>query len=51
VRLAVDTGAHYEIRDLTRTVTLDVCLRRDALRPRPVGEQVIRAMHERMVSR
>jgi tRNA uridine 5-carbamoylmethylation protein Kti12 len=51
VRLAVDTGAHYEIRDLTRTVTLDVCLRRDALRARPVGERVIRAMHERMVSR
>jgi tRNA uridine 5-carbamoylmethylation protein Kti12 len=50
VRLAVDTGAHYEIRDLTRTVSLDVCLRRDALRPRPVGEQAIRAMHDRHIA-
>jgi tRNA uridine 5-carbamoylmethylation protein Kti12 len=48
--LARTAGAHCEIRDLTRTVPLNVCLRRDALRPVPVGEQVIRAMHERHIA-
>lgn len=50
IGLARETGAHYEIRDLTRTVSLNVCLRRDALRPVPVGETVIRAMHERHIA-
>ena len=45
-RIAAGYGAEFLIEDFTH-VPLDVCLERDAARPNPVGEQVIRGMWER----
>jgi predicted kinase len=42
-------GAQLEVWDMT-DVPLDVCLERDAGRPNPVGEQVIRDMHGRYLA-
>jgi len=42
-RLAQENGALFKIEDFTH-VPLAECLRRDALRPHPVGEKVIRRM-------
>jgi predicted kinase len=44
--LARANGADVEIRDLSN-VGVEECLRRDSLRERTVGEQVIRGMHHR----
>lgn len=41
--IAVDCHAFVEVVDFT-DVPLEVCLERDAARPNPVGEQVIRGM-------
>ncbi|MEU4513213.1 AAA family ATPase [Nonomuraea wenchangensis] len=45
-QLAAKAGADVHVRDFT-TVPLQVCLERDAARPRPVGEEVIRGLHNR----
>jgi predicted kinase len=47
--LALRAGARLEVWDMT-DVPLDVCLERDAARPNPVGEQVIRDMHARFLA-
>jgi predicted kinase len=44
--LAHAMDAEFHVQDFTH-VPLDVCIARDAARPNPVGEQVIRAMHEK----
>ena len=44
--LARKCRAQFEIRDFT-DVPLDTCIARDTLRPRPVGEAVIRDMWQR----
>lgn len=41
--------ARFEVHDFTH-VPVEECLRRDAARPRPVGERVIRSMAERLAS-
>jgi len=41
--------ARFEVHDFTH-VAVEECIRRDAARPRPVGEQVIRGMAERLAS-
>ncbi|MEU4703375.1 AAA family ATPase [Nonomuraea dietziae] len=46
--LAAKEGAGFEVRDFTG-VPLEVCIERDAARPRPVGEKVIRATHDRFL--
>ncbi|MET8006162.1 AAA family ATPase [Nonomuraea glycinis] len=45
-KVAVRAGADIHVQDFTH-VSLEECIRRDAARPRPVGEQVIRDMHTR----
>lgn len=47
-RLALLSGADFSVIDLTH-VPLEECLRRDGLRDKAVGEQVIRDMWERFV--
>jgi tRNA uridine 5-carbamoylmethylation protein Kti12 len=47
--LADALGAEFHVADL-RWVPLDVCIERDAKRPRPVGESVIRGYHERHIA-
>lgn len=47
--LAADCGASFHVEDFTY-VPLKVCLQRDAARPNPVGETVIRRMHERYLA-
>lgn len=49
VEIAAECGAEAVIEDLT-DVPLDVCLARDAAREKPVGEQMIRRMHERFLA-
>lgn len=46
VDLAAETGSNVRIREFT-DVAVDECVRRDAERDQPVGEQVIRDMHRR----
>ncbi|MEE2040132.1 AAA family ATPase [Nocardiopsis sp. CT-R113] len=41
-------GAEFEVWDLT-DVDVEECIRRDAARPEPVGEDVIRGMHQRFL--
>lgn len=41
--------ARFEVHDFTH-VPVDECIKRDATRPRPVGEQVIRSMADRLAS-
>ncbi|MBG0818751.1 AAA family ATPase [Planomonospora sp. ID82291] len=48
-RLAARAGAGFDVHDLTH-VPLQECLRRDALRSNPVGEQVIRDQHRRFLA-
>ena len=48
-KLAQSEGASLAVVDLT-AVPLDECLRRDGLRPKPVGEDVIRTMHAKFLS-
>ncbi len=43
--LAKQAGAEFEIQDFT-SVPIEVCTARDAQRPKPVGEKVIRDMAE-----
>lgn len=43
-----ECGAEFRVKDLTG-VPLEVCVARDALRPEPVGEAVIRNLWERYV--
>jgi predicted kinase len=47
--LARSAGAEFEVWDLT-DVPLEVCVERDAGRAAPVGERVIRGMHERYLA-
>jgi predicted kinase len=47
--VAAQCGAEVVIKDFT-DVPLDVCLDRDAVRERPVGEKVIRRMHDRFLA-
>jgi predicted kinase len=49
VEVAAECGAELVIEDFT-DVPLDVCLSRDAARARPVGEEVIRRMHDRFLA-
>lgn len=44
-QLAADCGAGFAVEDFTG-VPLTVCLKRDAARLEPVGEKVIRWMHD-----
>jgi predicted kinase len=46
--LARQAGADFEAIDFTH-VPLDLCIERDSLRDRPVGEQAIRDMHTRFL--
>lgn len=46
--LAAACGARFQWADFP--IPLDVCLARDAARDRPVGEQVIRGMHDRYLA-
>lgn len=50
--IAAEVGAELEVWDLTRTVPLNECIRRDKERPEAVrvGEDVIRSMHRRYLS-
>ncbi|GAA4209320.1 hypothetical protein GCM10022252_75640 [Streptosporangium oxazolinicum] len=48
--LAAQCGSDHVVHDLTH-VSLEECLWRDALRPTPVGEDVIRGMHTRYLRR
>lgn len=47
--IAARAGAHVEFVEFT-DVSLEECIRRDALRPQPVGEDVIRSMHQRYLA-
>jgi predicted kinase len=47
--LGVTAGAVVKIEDFTG-VPVDVCVERDAARPDPVGEDVIRSMHNRYLA-
>lgn len=49
-QIAVQAGASWECVDHFLTVEVDECIMRDKLRPRPVGEQVIRRMHTKFLS-
>ncbi|MGW0486168.1 AAA family ATPase [Nonomuraea sp. NPDC003214] len=44
-QLATEAGSVVHVQDLT-VIPLEVCIRQDAARPKPVGEEVIRRMHE-----
>lgn len=46
--IATFYGAEFEIKDFT-DVPLEECIRRDAAREEPVGEAVIRRMHEQYI--
>ena len=46
-KMAEQYGAKY--REVVFDTPLDVCLARDAARDKPVGEEVIRRMHEQFV--
>lgn len=48
-KLARDKGAEWMVHDLS-DVPLDECLRRDALRDAPVGEEPIRRMHQKFLA-
>lgn len=50
IRLAVQTGADTVVNDSFLAVPVDECIRRDQQRKCPVGEDVIRGMHERYLS-
>lgn len=47
--LAQELNVAFEVKDLTH-VDLPLCIQRDAARAQPVGEQVIRQMHEKYLS-
>lgn len=47
---AVRAGAHWFCIDDFLTVDVEECVRRDALRERPVGEDVIRSKHNKFLS-
>ncbi len=47
--IAAGTGCEFRVRDFT-DVPVEVCVARDAARPSPVGEAVIRRMHERYLA-
>lgn len=42
--------AELEIKDFTH-VPLEICLERDALRPKPVGDRIIKDMHAQLVAK
>jgi len=44
-QVADDAGATYAVESFLH-VPVDVCIERDAQRPNPVGEEVIRRMHQ-----
>lgn len=46
IDLSAEAGANVRIREFI-DVSVDECIRRDAEREQPVGEQVIRGMHDR----
>lgn len=48
MRLAARCGADFAVYDLTH-VPVEECIVRDAARPRPVGEEVIRSQHLRFL--
>lgn len=50
MRLAERQGATVEFHDQFLDVPLDECIARDAARPKPVGETVIRSMHDRYLT-
>ena len=47
-KMAEQCGASY--REVVFDTPLDVCLARDAARDKPVGEEVIRRMHEQFLT-
>jgi len=49
-QIAVKAGAAWECVDQFLDVPVDECVRRDATRPNPVGEQVIRGMHGKFLA-
>lgn len=49
-QLAAQAGAPWECVDRFLQVDVDECVRRDAARDRPVGEDVIRGMHARFLN-
>ena len=49
VDLAARLGAEFEVRDFT-AIDVEECVRRDRVRARPVGEEVIRGMHARFLA-
>lgn len=49
--VALEQGASFEVVDDFLAVPVDECIARDATRPEPVGESVIRTMHERQARR
>jgi predicted kinase len=50
MQLAARAGAHSEVVDTFLDVDVDTCIQRDAARPAPVGEEVIRGMHTKFLS-
>lgn len=48
-KLAKAYGAEFEVKDFTE-VPLEDCIERDAARPEPVGEEVIRRMHDKYLA-
>lgn len=43
-KIALRFGANFEVNDTMLRVDVETCIARDAVRPRPVGEDVIRKM-------
>jgi predicted kinase len=48
-QIAARAGADFQVEDFT-SVPLELCIKRDAARARPVGEAVIRDMHARYLA-
>lgn len=45
-KVALEMGARFVVVDYFLEVDVEECIQRDALRPNPVGEEVIRKMHK-----
>lgn len=48
-QIGTDFGSGFDVIDLT-DVPLDECIRRDALRAKPLGAEVIQGMHDKFLS-